>query len=132
MKVNSENAKLQCAIGRRLKAGMPVVGLLAGLLTTTVAAEEKGSESPLAGKPLPPKVEQRSHVRGRIEMEMPPLMGKAPVPQTQDAETNNLALVSDRKASDGKTPLFIHNIGEGTKEEDGLFAFQLTGHHRLR
>ena len=257
MKINSENAKRQREIGRRLKAGKPVVGLFAGLLATTVAAEEKGSVPPLAGAPLPPKVEQRSHVRGMIEMEMHPLMGKTPITQAQAAETNDLALVSaarrqigvtvryvgdyqklaypngdvpreqgvcvdviiramrdtgrgdlqrlvhedmkanfaaypknwgltkpdpnidhrrvlnlqcyfkrkgyalaatkepadyrpgdfvtclvgvrphimlvsDRKASDGKTPLVIHNIGEGVKEEDRLFAFLLTGHYRLR
>ena len=49
MKINPEDAKLQLAVGRRLKAGKPVVGLLAGLLATTVAAEEKGSVPPLAG-----------------------------------------------------------------------------------
>ncbi len=39
-------------------------------------------------------------------------------------------IVSDRKASDG-TPLVIHNIGRGAKEENSLFRFQLTGHFRL-
>jgi len=27
-------------------------------------------------------------------------------------------------------PLVIHNIGRGTKEEDTLFLFTLTGHYR--
>ena len=38
-------------------------------------------------------------------------------------------LVSDRRSPDG-TPLVIHNIGWGTKEEDRLFAYTLTGHFR--
>jgi uncharacterized protein YijF (DUF1287 family) len=42
----------------------------------------------------------------------------------------HIMIVSDRKASDG-TPLVIHNIGSGTKEEDVLFAYPLTGHYRI-
>ncbi len=42
----------------------------------------------------------------------------------------HIMIVSDRKASDG-TPLVIHNIGRGAKEENSLFRFQLTGHFRL-
>lgn len=255
MKINPEDAKLQRAVGRRLKAGKPVVGLLAGLLATTVAAEEKGSVPPLAGAPMPPKAEQRPNARCEIKKRAP--MGKIAAPRMRFAETNNLELVSaarqqigvtvryvgdyqklaypngdvpreqgvcvdviiramrdtgrgdlqqlvhedmkanfaaypkiwgltkpdpnidhrrvlnlqcyfkrmgyavtvtdepsdyrpgdfvtcfvgrrphimlvsDRKASDGKTPLVIHNIGAGAKEEDRLFAFPLTGHYRLR
>lgn len=36
---------------------------------------------------------------------------------------------SDRKASDG-TPLVIHNIGGGTKEENFLFTYPATAHFR--
>ena len=43
----------------------------------------------------------------------------------------HIMIVSDRKASDG-TPLVIHNIGSGTKEEDCLFAYPLTGHYRMK
>lgn len=43
----------------------------------------------------------------------------------------HIMIVSDRKASSG-TPLVIHNIGRGTREEDALFAYPLTGHYRLR
>ena len=39
-------------------------------------------------------------------------------------------IVSDRTNSAG-VPLIIHNIGAGTREEDGLFAFKLTGHYRI-
>ena len=40
-------------------------------------------------------------------------------------------IVSDKKAEDG-IPLVIHNIGSGTKEENTLFAFKITGHFRLK
>lgn len=42
----------------------------------------------------------------------------------------HLMIVSDRKTSDG-TPLVIHNTGAGAREEDRLFAYQLTGHYRV-
>lgn len=40
-------------------------------------------------------------------------------------------IVSDRKNTTG-TPLVIHNIGGGTREEDALFAHPLTGHFRWK
>ena len=43
----------------------------------------------------------------------------------------HIMIVSDKKAEDG-TPLVIHNIGSGTKEENTLFAFKITGHFRLK
>jgi len=43
----------------------------------------------------------------------------------------HIMIVSDKKAADG-TPLVIHNIGSGTKEEDCLFAYPLTGHYRMK
>lgn len=42
----------------------------------------------------------------------------------------HIMIVSDRKGRDGK-PLVIHNIGAGTKEEDSLFKYKLTGHYRI-
>jgi uncharacterized protein len=41
----------------------------------------------------------------------------------------HIGLVSDRQTS-GATPLVIHNIGAGTKEEDVLFRFKVIGHFR--
>ncbi len=41
----------------------------------------------------------------------------------------HIGIVSDKKASDG-TPLIIHNIGSGTKEENILFAYPIKGHYR--
>lgn len=42
----------------------------------------------------------------------------------------HVMVVSDRKSDQG-VPLVIHNIGQGAKEEDRLFEFDLTGHYRL-
>lgn len=42
----------------------------------------------------------------------------------------HIVVVSNRKNDDG-IPLVIHNIGRGTREEDRLFDFKLTGHYRL-
>ena len=41
----------------------------------------------------------------------------------------HIGIVSDRAATDG-TPLVIHNIGRGAREEDVLFAYSITGHYR--
>ena len=41
----------------------------------------------------------------------------------------HIGLVSDARTAAGK-PLAIHNIGQGTREEDVLFAFKLIGHYR--
>ena len=43
----------------------------------------------------------------------------------------HIMVVSDHRAKDG-TPLVIHNIGSGAKEENKLFAFKITGHFRLK
>ncbi|MDO9362809.1 MAG: DUF1287 domain-containing protein [Sphingopyxis sp.] len=40
-------------------------------------------------------------------------------------------IVSDRKDTTG-TPLVLHNIGGGTREEDALFDHKLTGHFRWK
>ena len=41
----------------------------------------------------------------------------------------HIGIVSDKRAADG-TPLIIHNIGRGTREENVLFADPLKGHFR--
>lgn len=41
----------------------------------------------------------------------------------------HIGIVSNNLASDG-TPLIIHNIGQGTQEENILFAYPLKGHYR--
>ena len=40
----------------------------------------------------------------------------------------HIGIVSDRKQGD--TPLIIHNIGAGTREEDILFRHEIAGHFR--
>jgi len=42
----------------------------------------------------------------------------------------HIGIVSDNKAKDG-TPLIIHNIGMGPKEDNILFDFQINGHYRF-
>lgn len=44
----------------------------------------------------------------------------------------HVMIVSDKRSADGIRPLVIHNIGQGTREEDRLFEFPLTGHYRPR
>ncbi len=44
----------------------------------------------------------------------------------------HIAIVSDTLNDDGSRPLLIHNIGWGTRMEDILFAFSITGHYRYR
>ena len=41
----------------------------------------------------------------------------------------HIGIVSDRKSRDG-TPLVIHNIGDGTQEDDILFRHAVIGHYR--
>jgi len=43
----------------------------------------------------------------------------------------HIMIVSDRKSRDG-TPMVIHNIGGGAREEDRLFAYPLTGRYRVK
>ena len=43
----------------------------------------------------------------------------------------HVMIVSDRKSQAGRL-LVIHNVGAGTEEEDCLFDYEITGHHRLR
>ena len=42
----------------------------------------------------------------------------------------HIMIVSDRRSRDG-IPLVLHNVGAGTQEEDRLFSYNITGHHRL-
>lgn len=65
-----------------------------------------------------------------------PITGQGGDYQPGDVVTWNLGggvthigIVSDAQ---GRTaPTVIHNIGEGTREEDALFSFKLIGHYRL-
>jgi len=43
----------------------------------------------------------------------------------------HVGIVTDRRSSDGKRPLVVHNIGHGPQLEDTLFAYPITGHYRF-
>jgi uncharacterized protein YijF (DUF1287 family) len=43
----------------------------------------------------------------------------------------HIGIVSDKVSRRTGYPLIIHNVGAGTREEDFLFAYPLTGHYRL-
>jgi len=42
----------------------------------------------------------------------------------------HIGIVSSKRTRDGSRNLIIHNIGWGPKEEDRLFAYEMTGHFR--
>ncbi len=42
----------------------------------------------------------------------------------------HIMIIADRKSQHG-VPLVIHNVGGGTQEEDRLFSYVVTGHHRI-
>jgi len=44
----------------------------------------------------------------------------------------HIGLVSDRLSTTSRSPLVVHNIGQGPKLEDVLFAYPITGHYRYR
>ncbi len=44
----------------------------------------------------------------------------------------HIGIVSNRYASDGVTPLIIHNIGKGPVYENVLFGMDITGHFRYQ
>lgn len=43
----------------------------------------------------------------------------------------HIMIVSDRRSKEN-IPFVIHNIGNGTQEEDRLFEFELNGHYRIK
>jgi uncharacterized protein YijF (DUF1287 family) len=43
----------------------------------------------------------------------------------------HIGIVVDRRSADGLRPLIVHNIGQGPKMEDVLFAYEITGHYRF-
>jgi uncharacterized protein YijF (DUF1287 family) len=42
----------------------------------------------------------------------------------------HIGIVSDNRSALGRRPLVIHNIGQGTQEEDVLFSWRIVGHYR--
>jgi uncharacterized protein len=43
----------------------------------------------------------------------------------------HIVIVSHARSQNAAEPLVIHNIGQGTKVEDTLFAYRITGHYRF-
>ncbi|MEM8972384.1 MAG: DUF1287 domain-containing protein, partial [Pseudomonadota bacterium] len=48
------------------------------------------------------------------------------------AQTPHIGIVSTKMSADGQRPLIVHNIGWGTRLEDMLFSFRITGHYRFQ
>lgn len=44
----------------------------------------------------------------------------------------HIAIVTHRRSADGERPMLVHNIGAGTRLEDRLFDFEITGRYRFR
>lgn len=43
----------------------------------------------------------------------------------------HIGIVTNQHTPDGKRPLIVHNIGQGPRVEDMLFAYPITGHYRF-
>lgn len=43
----------------------------------------------------------------------------------------HMAIVTHRRSPDGERPMVVHNIGAGTRLEDRLFEFEISGHYRF-
>ncbi len=114
---------LQLAVNRDMKANFGVYPSLWGLTTTDRNIDHRrvpnlqtlfariGAELPLSEDPTP-------YLPGDI------------VTWTLPGNLAHIGIVSDRLGPDG-TPLILHNIGFGTREDDILFAFPMTGHYRI-
>ena len=73
----------------------------------------KGADLPVSDKPA-------DYVPGDLVSQVLP--GNLP----------HIALVTHHLSPDGKRPMLVHNIGAGTRLEDRLFAFEITGRYRFR
>jgi uncharacterized protein YijF (DUF1287 family) len=71
-----------------------------------------------AGAAIPISKEAKDYRPGDIVTQMLP--GNLP----------HIGIVTQRANPDGSRPLLVHNIGAGTRLEDRLFEFRITGHYR--
>ena len=71
------------------------------------------------GRSLPVTAEARDYRPGDI------------VTQTVDGNRPHVVIVTGLLSDDGARPLVVHNIGRGTRLQDSLFAFPITGHYRF-
>jgi len=53
------------------------------------------------------------------------------VTQMLPGRLTHIGLVTHRASKDGARPMMVHNIGAGTRLEDVLFTFEITGHFRF-
>lgn len=114
---------LQLAVNRDMKAAFSAYPQLWGLTATDRNIDHRrvpnlqtllsriGAELPLEDLPTP-------YLPGDI------VTWKLP------GNLDHIGIVSDRLGPDG-TPLVLHNIGAGAKEEDILFIYPMTGHYRI-
>ncbi len=114
---------LQLAVNRDMKADFTAYPPLWGLARTDRNIDHRrvpnlqtlfariGAEVPLTDEPTP-------WLPGDI------------VTWTLPGNLAHIGIVSDQLAANG-TPLILHNIGAGAREEDILFAYPITGHYRI-
>jgi len=48
------------------------------------------------------------------------------------ARLAHIGIVTDKRSTDGKRPLVVHNIGNGAQLQDMLFTYTITGHYRYK
>jgi uncharacterized protein YijF (DUF1287 family) len=114
---------LQLAVNRDMKADFSAYPALWGLTTTDRNIDHR-------------RVPNLRTLFARIGAELPLDTGPTPylpgdiVTWTLPGNLDHIGIVSDRLTDDG-TPLILHNIGAGAREEDILFAYPMTGHYRI-
>jgi uncharacterized protein YijF (DUF1287 family) len=114
---------LQLAVNRDMKADFSAYPALWGLTTTDRNIDHR-------------RVPNLRTLFARIGAELPLDDGPTPylpgdiVTWTLPGNLDHIGIVSDRLTRDG-TPLILHNIGSGAREEDILFAYPMTGHYRI-
>lgn len=114
---------LQLAVNRDMKADFTAYPALWGLTRTDRNIDHR-------------RVPNLATLLTRIGAALPLTDGPTPylpgdiVTWTLPGNLHHIGIVSDRRTADG-TPLILHNIGAGAREEDILFANPMTGHFRL-
>ena len=115
---------LQLAVNRDMKAHFAAYPRIWGLTTTDTNIDHRRVPNlqtllTRAGASLGPSSDASGYQVGDIVSWMLP--GNLP----------HIGIVGDRRSADGARPLILHNIGAGAREEDMLFAFEITGHYRI-
>lgn len=114
---------LQLAVNRDMKADFAAYPALWGLSRTDRNIDHR-------------RVPNLQTLFARIGAEVPLEEGPAPylpgdiVTWMLPGNLAHIGIVSDRLAEDG-TPLILHNIGAGAREENILFTYPMTGHYRI-